>query len=256
MDRKQVWQSLVRPAGFDLVVIGGGATGLGVALDASLRGWSVALLESHDFASGTSSRSTKLLHGGVRYLAQGNWRLVREALAERATLLHLAPHLSRPLEFVMPVRRWWEAPFYGAGLALYDGLARGGRGCDVGRVAWLGRQATLQSLPGLRGEGLLGGLRYGDAQFDDARFAVALARTAERAGAVVLNHAPVTGLLHGHAASAGGARPVRGVRVRHALTGGGGAEVSARCVVNATGVWMASGPWTAGPLTERPLFPR
>lgn len=214
---------------FDLVVVGGGATGLGVALDATLRGFSVALFESHDFASGTSSRSTKLLHGGVRYLAQGNVSLVREALFERTTVMKLAPHLAQPLPFVMPSFAWWQTPFYGAGLTLYDLMARRS---GLGRTRFLSRSQTLQVLPGVTSQGLKGGVQYWDGQFDDARLALALARTAEAAGAKVLNHAAVEGI---HLAE----RP------------GGFAEVSvvdsissrrlavrARCVVNATGVWV------------------
>lgn len=222
------WARLLATPAVDLAVVGGGATGLGVALDAALRGFSVALFDSHDFAGGTSSRSTKLLHGGVRYLAQGNIALVREALAERATVLRLAPHLAQPLRFVMPSYRWWQTPFYGAGLKLYDLMA--GR-AGLGATDWLNARETQSALPGLRTEGLRGGVRYWDGQFDDARLALALARTAEAAGALVLNHAPVTA-----------------VRTRTGRTGFaldvsdrfscGIATISARCVVNATGVWV------------------
>ncbi|MBU7572157.1 MAG: FAD-dependent oxidoreductase, partial [Hydrogenophaga sp.] len=144
MKRAELLESLSRHGVYDLAVVGGGATGLGVALDAALRGFSVVLLESHDFAGGTSSRSTKLLHGGVRYLAQGNLALVREALAERATVLRIAPHLAQPLPFVMPSYRWWQTPFYGLGLKLYDLLA-GGAG--LGRTEFLNRAQALQALP-------------------------------------------------------------------------------------------------------------
>jgi glycerol-3-phosphate dehydrogenase len=116
-------QQLAEPKQYDIAIVGGGATGLGVALDAALRGFKVVLLESHDFAKGTSSRATKLVHGGVRYLAQGNISLVREALHERTTLLHNAPHIAQPLPFVMPSYKFWEAPFYGVGLKMYDVLA-------------------------------------------------------------------------------------------------------------------------------------
>lgn len=235
LNRTATWSRLTQGDVFDLLVIGGGATGLGVALDASLRGYSVALLESHDFASGTSSRSTKLLHGGVRYLAQGNWSLVREALAERATLLRLAPHLAQPLAFVMPARRWWELPFYGAGLLLYDLLASHARQAGLGRTEWLSRQETLAQLPGLNPAGLWGGVKYWDAQFDDARLAVALACTADRAGAVLLNHCAVEGFLWESPST--GVAAVRGVAMRDAISGQMG-EVRARCVVNATGVWV------------------
>src|SRR5665647_2455846 len=121
--RKDLMDRLAAPHLYDVAVVGGGATGLGVALDAAARGFSVVLVESHDFAKGTSSRATKLVHGGVRYLAQGNIALVREALHERTTLLHNAPHLAQPLPFVMPSYRFWETPFYGAGLKMYDALA-------------------------------------------------------------------------------------------------------------------------------------
>ena len=211
----------------DLAVVGGGASGLGVALDAAARGLSVVLLESHDFAKGTSSRATKLLHGGVRYLAQGNIGLVREALHERTTVLHNAPHLAQPLAFVMPSYRWWETPFYGLGLTLYDALA--GRS-GLGKTGFLGRQATLCALPGVQPQGLRGGVRYWDGQFDDARLALALARTAALQGALLVNYCAVTGLVHE------GGR-VAGVQCKDSLSGRAW-RVRARCVVNATGVWV------------------
>jgi len=230
-----MWAQLAADELFDLVVIGGGATGLGVALDASLRGYRVALFESHDFASGTSSRSTKLLHGGVRYLAQGQLHLVREALAERATVLRIAPHLAQPLPFVMPIYRWWQLPFYGLGLKLYDLLAAWGREGGLGATEFLNREETLQRLPGVRAQGLLGGIQYWDAQFDDARLAVALARSAAGAGALVFNHCAVNGLMY--RPNEAGAPGVGGVRVLDDVTGQT-REVRARCVVNATGVWV------------------
>ena len=177
---------------FDLAIIGGGATGCGVALDAAARGFSVVLLEAEDFAKGTSSRATKLVHGGVRYLAQGNVSLVREALHERATLLANAPHLAQPLAFVMPAYHFWEAPFYGVGLKMYDALA--GK-AGLGTTEFLNREQTLACLPTARPDGLKGGVKYWDGQFDDARLALALARTAAAKGAVVLNHCPVTSLV-------------------------------------------------------------
>lgn len=226
MNREQRFASLTNTDRFDLVVVGGGATGLGVALDASLRGFTVALFESHDFAGGTSSRATKLLHGGVRYLAQGNVALVREALAERTAVMAIAPHLAQPLPFVMPSHQWWQTPFYGIGLKLYDLLA--GR-AGLGRTEFLDRAQTLAALPGVNPQGLRGGVRYWDGQFDDARLAIALARTAEAAGARMLNHAEVTAIASdgdGHLVS---------VRDR---IGGSEHRVRARCVVNATGVWV------------------
>jgi glycerol-3-phosphate dehydrogenase len=216
---------------WDLAVIGGGATGCGVALDAAARGFSVVLLEEEDFAKGTSSRATKLVHGGVRYLAQGNVSLVREALLERATLLANAPHLAQPLAFVMPAYHWWEAPFYGVGLKMYDALA-GARG--LGATQFLSARETHALLPTVQTRGplgtLAGGVKYWDGQFDDARLALALARTAATKGAVVLNHCAVTSLLREQ-------DKVTGVIARDAI-GGGELRIAARCVVNATGVWV------------------
>jgi glycerol-3-phosphate dehydrogenase len=213
-------------------VIGGGATGLGVALDAAARGLSVALLEAEDFAKGTSSRATKLVHGGVRYLAQGNVALVREALRERAHLLRNAPHLVQPLAFVLPLYgargRWLDSWFYGAGLTLYDLLAGSGR---LGRTAFLGRGAALARAPGLRGEDLAGALQYWDGQFDDARLAVALARAAIARGAIVVNHCAAVGLTHD------GAGKVSGV-VAEDRVSGRQHRIGARCIVNAAGVWV------------------
>jgi glycerol-3-phosphate dehydrogenase len=212
---------------WDLAVIGGGATGLGLALDAAARGFSVVLLESEDFAAGTSSRATKLVHGGVRYLAQGNVALVSEALHERATLLANAPHLAQRLAFVMPGYRWWERGFYGIGLKMYDTLA-GSRG--LGATEFLSSAETRALLPTVRRRGLSGGVKYWDGQFDDARLAVTLARTAVAQGAVVLNHCPVTALVR-----EGG--KVKGLVARDAETGAT-LTIAARCVVNATGVWV------------------
>lgn len=227
MNRPGLLERLRTTPRWDLLVIGGGATGLGVALDAAARGFTVALLEAEDFAKGTSSRATKLVHGGVRYLAQGNVSLVREALHERRTLLDNAPHLAQPLPFVMPGYPWWEAPFYGIGLKLYDLLA-GKRG--LGPTRWLSAARTRALLPTLRPEGLSGGVQYWDAQFDDARLAVALARSAARAGALVLNHCRVERLLHANGR-------VCGVQARDGETGER-FELQAGCVVNAAGVWV------------------
>src|SRR5512133_4189344 len=155
MNRQQQLAQLARPVTYDVAVIGGGATGLGVALDAAARGFSGVLLGAQDFAKGTSSRSTKLVHGGVRYLAQGNIGLVREALHERTTLLHNAPHLAQPLPFVLPSYRYWEMPFYGAGLKMYDALA-GKSG--LGATEFLSSGETLACLPTVRRQGLKGGV--------------------------------------------------------------------------------------------------
>src|SRR5690348_9267141 len=166
---------------FDIAIIGGGATGLGAAVDAASRGHSVVLIEQSDFAKGTSSRSTKLVHGGVRYLKQGNVGLVLEALRERGRLLKNAPHLVHNLSFVVPRYDWWEGPFYGVGLKLYDVLA--GK-LGLGRSRFLSLPETLQHLPTIERTGLRGGVIYQDGQFDDARLAVTLARTCADLGGV------------------------------------------------------------------------
>ncbi|WP_353397982.1 glycerol-3-phosphate dehydrogenase/oxidase [Hydrogenophaga sp. 5NK40-0174] len=237
MKREEIVESLACGGTvFDLAVVGGGATGLGVALDAALRGFSVVLLESDDLAGGTSSRATKLLHGGVRYLAQGNVSLVREALAERTNVLHNAPHLAQPLPFVMPSYQWWHQPFYGLGLKLYD-LMAGKAG--LGATRFLSRQETLDSLPGLSAHGLKGGVRYWDGQFDDARLALALARSAEQAGASILNHARVDDVIPETPGSKRDADGLRQYTIRATDRRTSEAiEVKARCVVNATGVWV------------------
>jgi glycerol-3-phosphate dehydrogenase len=214
-------------APFDLVVIGGGATGLGIAVDAASRGASVALLEQDDFGKGTSSRSTKLVHGGVRYLQQGNVPLVMEALKERGILRRNAPHLVRDLRFVVPNYAWWEAPFYGIGMRVYDALA--GR-YGFGDSANLSLAETLERIPTIETDGLRGGVVYHDGQFDDARLLVHLAFTAAAHGAVLLNHVQVVGIERG----ADGF--VEGVRAQDRESGAQ-LGVRARAVVNATGVF-------------------
>ncbi len=211
-----------------MLVIGGGATGLGVAVDAARRGYATLLVEQNDFGKGTSSRSTKLVHGGVRYLEQGNISLVRDALRERGILRANAPHLVGAIPFVLPAYEWWEKPFYGIGLKLYQFLA--GR-LGFGPSRWLSREETLRRVPGLRTGGLRGGVLYIDGQFDDARFLVHLAATAVDHGAVVLNHARVTHLLRdGHGA-------VTGARFTDAVSGEP-CDARARVVINATGPFV------------------
>ncbi len=178
----------------DIAIIGGGATGVGIAVDAASRGYRVVLLEQHDFGKGTSSRSTKLVHGGVRYLEQGNIALVMEALKERGMLRQNAPHLVSNLAFVVPNYDWWEAPFYGIGLKVYDALA-GKYGFGTSEI--LSRAETLQRLPTIRTEGLRGGVVYYDGQFDDARLLISLAQTAADHGATLLNYTKVTGITKG-----------------------------------------------------------
>ena len=213
-------------APWDFVIVGGGATGLGCAVDAASRGYRPLLLEQSDLAKGTSSRSTKLVHGGVRYLQQGNVSLVMEALKERGTLRRNAPHLVHDLAFVVPNYAWWEGPFYGVGMKVYDLLA--GRS-GFGRSAHLSREETLERLPTLEPEGLDGGVVYSDGQFDDARLALNLAQTAVEQGATVLTYCEVTDLL-----KEGG--EVVGVVARDLETGET-LTVHARVVINATGVW-------------------
>ena len=177
---------------FDVIVIGGGASGLGSAVDAASRGYRTLLLEQHDFAKGTSSRSTKLVHGGVRYLQQGNISLVREALHERGLMYDNAPHLVTNLAFIVPRYKWWEGPFYGIGLKLYDLLA--GR-LNLAKSKSLSAKETLERIPNLESHSLDGGTQYHDGQFDDARMCVTLARTTMSHGGVVLNHTPGDGSL-------------------------------------------------------------
>src|SRR5581483_9465943 len=192
MTRSEMYRRLRAHAQpWDMIVVGGGATGVGVTIDAATRGYSVLLLEQHDFGKGTSSRSTKLVHGGVRYLEQGNLSLVMEALKERGLLLQNAPHLVRNLGFVVPNYDWWEAPFYGLGLKLYNLLA-GKYGFGSSRV--LSKEETLRELPTIRTEGLRGGVIYFDGQFDDSRLLINLVTTAYEQGAVLLNYAQVIGV--------------------------------------------------------------
>ena len=242
--RDDLLARLAEPRCFDLVVIGGGATGLGVALDAAARGFSVALVESHDFAKGTSSRATKLVHGGVRYLAQGNIALVSEALHERTTLMKNAPHLAQPLAFVMPSYHCWESPFYGIGLKMYDALA--GK-AGLGATEFLGVARTRECLPTVRPEGLKGGVKYWDGQFDDARLALALARTAALRGAILVNYCAARELVHEQGR-------VSGVVCEDTETGRR-LTLQARCVVNATGVWVDALRQQDGQATHRPVKP-
>ena len=225
--RQDLLARLAASPRFDLAVVGGGATGLGVALDAAARGLKVVLLEAQDFAKGTSSRSTKLVHGGVRYLAQGNISLVREALHERSTLLHNAPHIAQPLAFVIPAYRWWEAPFYGVGLTVYDLLA--GK-AGLGKTELLGRSKTLELLPGAQPQGLRGGIKYWDGQFDDARLALAIGRTAAQQGALLINYCRAERLCYAQG-------QICGLECTDTLTQTA-YRIDTRCVVNATGVWV------------------
>lgn len=214
---------------WDVVIIGGGATGLGSAVDAASRGYRTLLLEQHDFSKGTSSRSTKLVHGGVRYLRQGNISLVLEALRERGLLMKNAPHLVSNQSFLVPNYAWWDGPFYGAGMKVYDLLA--GK-LGLGPSMRVPREETLQRIPNLRPEGLHGGVVYHDGQFDDSRLAVNLAQTAAEYGGIVLNYMKVTGLEKSEGM-------VGGVTAQD-ITTGKDYKIYSRAVVNATGVFTDS----------------
>ena len=212
---------------FDILVVGGGATGLGAAVDAAARGHRVALIEQHDFAKGTSSRSTKLVHGGVRYLRQGNISLVLEALRERGRLTRNAPHLVHDLAFVIPSYKWWEGPFYGVGMKVYDQLA-GKLGLAPSRL--LNRRQTLELIPTVEPENLTGGVVYHDGQFDDARLAINLAQTADELGAAMLNYCRCVDIVKEK-------QLVAGVVARD-IESGQEFTIRARCVINATGVFV------------------
>jgi glycerol-3-phosphate dehydrogenase len=213
-------------AEWDVLVVGGGATGLGSALEAASRGYRTLLLEARDFAKATSSRSTKLVHGGVRYLQQGNVKLVLEALRERGRMLRNAPHLAHRRGFIVPAYAWWEFPFYGIGLSLYDVLA-GKEG--LGRSRILSKGGVLKELPTVKSQGLEGGILYYDGQFDDARFAITLLRTLFDEDGLALNYTPVIGLLKQNDAICGA--------IAEDSESGERFECRAKVVINATGIF-------------------
>ncbi len=228
MNRAEIFARIEAHSGaYDIVVVGGGATGVGVAIDAASRGYDVLLLEQHDFGKGTSSRSTKLVHGGVRYLEQGNVALVMEALKERGLLRRNAPHIVRDLAFIVPNYEWWEAPFYGLGLKMYNLLA-GKYG--FGKSEILSKDETLERLPTLKREGLRGGVVYYDGQFDDARLLVNMVTTAHEQGAALLNYARVVELGRNADGLVDALAFVEGESGRRV-------SVKARVVVNATGAF-------------------
>jgi len=228
MDRTKSLQGLEKVKKWDLIVIGGGATGLGVAVDAASRGYRTLLLEQADFAKGTSSRSTKLVHGGVRYLEQGNVRLVREALFERGHILRNAPHLAKRLAFIIPVYSLWESLKYTIGLKLYDLMAGGQR---IGKSVFLRKDKVIETLPGVKTAKLKGGVLYFDGQFDDARMAINLAQTCEDHGGTVLNYCLVTALLKDEAGKVSGVQFID-------QESGSRYQLQASVVVNATGVFV------------------
>jgi glycerol-3-phosphate dehydrogenase len=230
MNRQQMIEALEAHKGeWDICVIGGGATGLGAALDAASRGYKTILLEKADFAKGTSSRSTKLVHGGVRYLQQGNIKLVMDALKERGTMKQNAPHLVKNQSFIVPNYKWWEGPYYGLGLKVYDWMS-GNLG--LGPSQWLSKEEVLELAPTLDPTDLRGGVIYHDGQFDDARLAINMAQTAAEQGACILNYCSVIGLLKTDG-------KIRGVLVKDILTGKE-YEIACKALINATGVFSDS----------------
>jgi glycerol-3-phosphate dehydrogenase len=227
LNRKEMLKSVHEKTGyFDIIIIGGGATGLGAAVDSATRGYSTLLLEQHDFSKGTSSRSTKLVHGGVRYLQQGNVSLVLEALRERGLLIQNAPHLVRNQSFIVPNYDWWEGPFYGVGMKVYDVLA--GK-LGLGPSKNLSLKKTIELLPTLEQKGLRGGVIYYDGQFDDSRLAINLVQTAADYGASLINYMKVTGLKKSNGM-------VDGAIAKNQFTGET-SEINSRVVINATGVF-------------------
>src|SRR5690349_9478029 len=228
MNRAEMWGRVTQHRGpWDMIIVGGGATGVGIAIDAASRGYDVLLLEQSEFGKGTSSSSTKLAHGGVRYLEKGDIGLVMEALKERGLLLQNAPHLVRDLAFIVPNYEWWEAPFYGLGLKLYQVLA-GKYGFGKSRL--LSREETLEHLPTLKTEGLRGGAIYYDGQFDDARLVIHMVFTAFEQGATLLNYVHVTGVTKDSQGFVDGIMACN-------LETGEAFRTSARVVINATGAF-------------------
>ena len=219
-------QQLQEVPQWDIVIIGGGATGLGAVVDAASRGYKTLLVEQADFAKGTSSRSTKLVHGGVRYLAQGNIKLVKEALKERGLLLKNAPHVCHNLSFVIPSFHWWQKWYYAIGLKGYELLS--GK-YSLGKTLMLSKKETLQKLPSLSPIHLNGGVQYKDGQFDDARLAINLAQTASEQGATLVNYCKLVQLTKTD-------KRITGLVVEDTLTGITYA-VSCRSVINATGIF-------------------
>jgi glycerol-3-phosphate dehydrogenase len=229
MKREKAIDRIENTESWDFLIIGGGATGLGVAVDAAARGYRTLLVERDDFAKGTSSRSTKLVHGGVRYLKQGNISLVFEALRERGLLCENAPHLVHHLSFIVPIYSWWEGPFYGIGMKIYDRLA-GKLGMNPSRI--LSREETLRRIPTLEPRNLQRGVEYYDGQFDDSRLAVNLAQTIVDLGGTAVNYMPVVTLIKENGLIA--------AAVVRDLESGKEHNVRAKVVVNATGVFTDS----------------
>jgi glycerol-3-phosphate dehydrogenase len=227
MDRHSMLQHLQQNIEWDVIIIGGGATGLGAAVDAACRGYKTLLVERFDFAKGTSSRATKLVHGGVRYLAQGNIKLVRDALKERGLLLKNAPHVSSKMQFVIPNYTWWAKIYYGIGLKIYDALS--GK-LGLGNTNIVSSKKAAEYLPEIKTKNLCGAVIYTDGQFDDARLAINLAQTAVENGATVLNYMAVTGLLKE-------GNKITGVVCKDAFSENT-YQLKAKVIINATGVFV------------------
>ncbi len=231
MNRKELLNTVREFNDFwDVLIIGGGATGLGCAVDAASRGYKTLLLDMHDFAKGTSSRSTKLVHGGVRYLQQGDVSLVIEALHERGLLIQNAPHLVSHQSFIVPSYEWWNGPFYGVGMKVYDALA--GK-LGIKKSQTLSKEETLEKIPTLEPEGLRGGVMYYDGQFDDSRLAINLAQTIVDEGGTPINYMKVTDLIKN------GAGLIEGVKALD-MVKGESFTINARVVINATGIFTDS----------------
>jgi glycerol-3-phosphate dehydrogenase len=229
MNRTALLEELRKKSDFiwDIIVIGGGATGMGIALDSASRGYTTLLLEQSDFASGTSSRSTKLVHGGVRYMAQGDLLLVMEACHERGIMLKNAPHLTSNQEFIIPLYSWWDTILYTVGLKFYDLLA--GR-LSIGKSYFINRSETITRLPQLVSKGLKGGVVYHDGQFDDSRMVFSLAEACAGKGGIVLNYFGVTGFLKDDSGR------IKGVKAKE-KTSGVEYHLNGKAIINATGVF-------------------
>jgi glycerol-3-phosphate dehydrogenase len=245
MNRTKVLQAIEENQDFDFIIIGGGATGLGAALDATLRGFSTLLVEKSDFTKGTSSRSTKLVHGGVRYLAQGNVYMVLEALRERGYLKRNASHLVRNQAFIIPNYRWWEGIFYTVGLTLYDLMA--GR-LSFGRSIHLNSDQVKKDLPGINERGLKGGVLYHDGQFDDSRLAIDILHSVFEQGGIAVNYFPAIAILKDVSGK------VNGISARDD-TSGKVYQLKSHAVINATGVWVDDILKMDHPETEKLVIP-
>jgi glycerol-3-phosphate dehydrogenase len=226
MNRDTEIQKIVATPHWDMIIIGGGATGLGSALDAASRGFKVLCVEKDDFSKGTSSRSTKLIHGGVRYLEQGNFAMVKHALQERWFLLKNASKATRKLSFVLPVYSWWRFFYYGFGLMLYDFLS--GK-FSIGKTRLMNKNAVIKKLPDIKTDSLKGGIRYFDGQFDDSQICIALAKTAINQGATVVNHMKAESFMYKDGS-------ICGLIIRDELNQSS-YETYGRVVINATGVF-------------------